>query len=129
MFFCCVTHFNEHKILSMSMLFCGAGEGRLRRKRTARAGGASGQRERAARVDGASGRRKRAAQRVARSDGVQMERYWEAETDHEGPAPVKAGCSVSGWRERVARAGSANGRREWTARAGGASGRRERAAR
>ena len=38
----------------------GAGEGWLRRERTARAGYASGQRERAARVDGAGGRRERA---------------------------------------------------------------------
>ena len=62
---------------------------------------------------------------------MQMGRYWEVETDHEGPAPVKAGCGVSGRRERerAARAGSANGRREWTARAGGASGRRVRVAR
>jgi hypothetical protein len=45
---------------------------------------------------------------MARSDGVQMGRYWEAETDHEGPAPVKAGCGVSGRRERAARAGSAS---------------------
>ena len=66
---------------------------------------------------------------MARSDGVQMGRYWEVETDHEGLVPVKAGCGVSGRRERAARAGSANGRREWTARAGGASGRRERVAR
>ena len=59
-----------------------------------------------------------------------MGRYWEeAENDYEGPAPVKAGCGVSGRRERAVRAGSANGRREWTAQAGGASGRRERVAR
>ena len=38
----------------------GAGEGWLRRERTARAGYASGQRERAARVGGAGGRRERA---------------------------------------------------------------------
>ena len=56
-------------------------------------------------------------------------RYWEVETDHEGLVPVRAGCGVSGRRERAARAGSANGRREWTARAGGASGRRSRVAR
>ena len=43
--------------------------------------------------------------------------------------PVRAGCGVSGRRERAARAGSAIEWREWTARAGGASGRRERAAR
>ena len=63
---------------------------------------------------------------------MQMGRYWEVEveTDHDqGLVPVKAGCGVSGRRERAARAGSANGRREWTARAGGASGRRERVAR
>ena len=67
-----------------------------------------------------------------RSGGVQMGRYWEVEveTDHdEGLVPVKAGCGVSGRRERAARAGSAIERREWTARAGGASGRRERVAR
>ena len=96
-----------------------------RRERAARAGSANGRREWTARAGGASGRR----ERVARSDGVQMGRYWEVETDHEGLVPVKAGCGVSGRRERAARAGSANGRREWTARAGGASGRRERVAR
>ena len=67
----------------------------------------------------------------ARSDGVQMGRYWEVEvkTDHDkGLVPVEAGCGVSGRRERAVRAGSANGRREWTARAGGASGRRKRVA-
>ena len=97
-----------------------------RRERAARAGSANGQREWTARAGGASGRR----ERVVRSDGVQMGRYWEeVETVHEGLVPVKAGCGVSGRRERAARAGSASGRREWTARAGGASGRRERVAR
>ena len=60
---------------------------------------------------------------------VQMGRYLEVETDHEGLVPVRAGCGVSGRHEREARAGSASGRREWTARAGGASGRRSRVAR
>ena len=41
---------------------------------------------------------------MARSDGVQMGQYWEVETDHEGLVPVKAGCGVSGRRERGARA-------------------------
>ena len=72
-----------------------------------------------------SGRR----ERVAPSDGVQMGRYWEVGTGHEGLVPVRAGCGVSRRRERAARAGGANGRREWTARAGGASWRRSRVAR
>ena len=56
-------------------------------------GGASG---RAARAGGASGRR----ERVARSDGVQMGRYWEVGTVHAGL--VRAG---GGWlrRERATR--------------------------
>jgi hypothetical protein len=96
-----------------------AGGSRGRRERAARAGGASGRCKRAAlavQAGGASGQR----ERMARSDGVQMGRYWEVETDHEGPAPVKAGCGVSGRRERG---------REWVARTGGASGRLKRAAR
>ena len=54
----------------------GAGEGWLRRERTARAGYASGQRERAARVGGAGGRRERAVLEggaeamVCRWDGI-----------------------------------------------------------
>ena len=69
-----------------------------RRERAVRAGSASGRREWAAQAGGASGRR----ERVARSDGVQMGRYWEVETAHEGLVPVKAGCGVSGRRERAA---------------------------
>ena len=60
---------------------------------------------------------------------MQMGRYWEVETDHEGLVPVRAGCGASGRRERATRAGSANGRRKWTARVGGASGRCSRVAR
>ena len=68
---------------------------------------------------------------MAPSDGVQMGRYWEVETDHEGLVPVRACCGVSGRHERAARAGSAAiERREWrrreqVARAGGARGLRE----
>ena len=59
-----------------------------------------------------------------------MGRYWEteAETDHEGLVPVRAGCGASGRRERATRAGSASGQRERAARVDGAGGRRERAA-
>ena len=68
----------------------GAGEGWLRRERTARAGYASGQRERAARVGGAGGRRERA---VLEGGAEAIACRWDGIGKISDPGPLGA----AGW--------------------------------